>query len=87
MYLKKIIFSLRKTYIFFFITVLFLYFTTLDTKGSIFKVDDIEISEPFELKFNKYSVIDKAFVEAFDQLSKMIVLSDQAKKIKVYSVY
>ena len=81
MYLKKIIFSLKKTYIFFFITVLFLNFTTLDTKGSIFKVNDIEISEPFELKFNKYSVIDKAFVEAFNQLSKMIVLSDQSEKI------
>jgi len=82
MYLKKIIFSLKKTYIFFFITVLFLNFSTLDTKGSIFKVNDIEISEPFELKFNKYLVIDKAFVEAFNQLSKMIVLSDQTKKIK-----
>ena len=82
MYLKKIIFSLKKTYIFFFITVLFLNFATLDTKGSIFKVNDIEISEPFELKFNKYSVIDKAFVEAFNQLSKMIVSSDQVKKIQ-----
>ena len=82
MYLKKIIFSLKKTYIFFFITVLFLNFATLDTKGSIFKVNDIEVSEPFELKFNKYLVIDKAFVEAFNQLSKMIVLSDQEKKIK-----
>ena len=81
MYLKKIIFSLKKTYIFFFITVLFLNFATLDIKASIFKVNDIEISEPFESKFNKYSVIDKAFVEAFNQLSKMIVLSDQAKKI------
>ena len=82
MYLKKLIFSLKKTYIFFFITLLFLNFTTMDVKASIFKVDDIEISEPFELKFNKYSVIDKAFVEAFDQLSKMIVLSDQEKKLK-----
>ena len=81
MYLKKIIFSLKKTYIFFFITVLFLNFATLDTKGSTFKVNDIEISEPFELKFNKYTVIDKAFVEAFNQLSKMIVLSDQSEKI------
>ena len=82
MYLKKIIFSLKKTYIFFFITLLFLNFTTTDVKASIFKVDDIEISEPFELKFNRYKVIDKAFVEAFDHLSKMIVLSDQEKKLK-----
>ena len=46
MYLKKIIFSLKKTYIFFFITLLFLNFTTSNVKASIFKVDDIEISEP-----------------------------------------
>ena len=82
MHLKKIIFSLKKTYIFFFITLLFLNFTTPNVKASIFKVDDIEISEPFELKFSRYRVIDKAFVEAFDQLSKMIVLSDQEKKLK-----
>ncbi len=82
MYLKKIIFSLKKTYIFFFLTVLFLNFTTLDTKASIFKVDDIEISEPFELNFKKDSVINKAFIEAFSQLSKMIILSNQSKKIK-----
>ena len=82
MYLKKIIFSLKKTYIFFFATVLFLNFTTLNTKSSIFKVDNIEISEPFELNFKKDTVIDKAFIEAFAQLSKMIVLSNQSKKLK-----
>ena len=81
MYLKKNFFSLRKTYIFFFVTVLFLNFTTLNTKSSIFKVEDIEISEPFELNFKKETVIDKAFMEAFTQLSKMIVLSNQSKKL------
>jgi len=81
MYLKKNFFSLRKTYIFFFATVLFLNFTTLNTKSSIFKVEDIEISEPFELNFKKETVIDKAFMEAFTQLSKMIVLSNQSKKL------
>ena len=87
MYFKKIIFSLKKTYIFFFITVLFLNFTTLDTRGSIFKVNDIEISEPFELNFEKDTVIDKAFIEAFDQLSKMIVLSNQSKKLNNTKIY
>ena len=82
MYLKKIIFSLKKTYIFFFITLLFLNFTTLDTKSSAFKVDDIQITEPFELNFKKDIVFDKAFNEAFNQLSKMIVLSDQSEKLK-----
>ncbi len=81
MHLKKNFFILKKTYIFFFSTVLFLNFTTLNTQSSIFKVDDIEISEPFELNFKKETVINKAFIEAFDQLSKMIVLSDQKKKL------
>jgi len=87
MYLKKNFFSLRKTYIFFFVTVLFLNFTTLNTKSSIFKVDDIEISEPFELNFKKETVIDKAFMEAFVQLSKMIVLSNQSKKLNNTKIY
>ena len=87
MYLKKIIFSLKKTYIFFFATVLFLNFTTLNTKSSIFKVDNIEISEPFELNFKKDTVIDKAFIEAFAQLSKMIVLSNQSKKLNNTKIY
>ena len=55
MYLKKIICSLKKTYIFFFITVLFLNFATLDIIASIFKVNDIEITVPFESKFNKWA--------------------------------
>ena len=87
MYLKKKFFSLKKTYIFFFATVLFLNFTTLNTKSSIFKVEDIEISEPFELNFKKETVIDKAFMEAFVQLSKMIVLSNQSKKLNNTKIY
>jgi len=81
MCLKKLIFSLRKTYIFFFTTVLFLNFSTLDVKSSIFKVNDIEINEPFELNFKKETVIDKAFKEAFSQLIMMTVASNQSKKL------
>ena len=44
---------MKKSYIIFFISVLFLNFTTSDLKSSIFKVNDVEISEPFELNFKK----------------------------------
>ena len=82
MCLKKIIFSSIKTYIFFLLTVLFLNFSTINVKSSTFKVDDIEISEPFEVNFKKKNVIDKAFKAAFEQLTKMTVVSSQSHKIK-----
>ena len=74
MHLKFFFSSLRKVYIIFFITVLFLNFSTSELKSSIFKVNDIEISEPFDLNFKKEKVIDKAFKEAFKQLIKMAVV-------------
>ena len=82
MCLKKIIFSLKKTYIFFFATVLFINLYIPDVKSSIFRVNDIEIKEPFVANFNKETVIDKSFKKAFDQLIKMSVATNQAKKLK-----
>ena len=82
MYLKKNFFSLKKTYIFFFITVLFINLSTSDVKSSIFRVNDIEIEEPFETNFNKEQVIDKSFKNAFDQLIKMTVATNQIGKLK-----
>ena len=79
---KNLILCLKKTYIIFFSTLLFLNFTTSDLKSSIFTVNDIEIVEPFEVNFKKSSVIDKAFKEAFLILTKMTVASDQFNKLK-----
>ena len=81
MYFKKILLILKKTYIIFFISVLFLNFTTSDLKSSIFKVNNIEITEPFEVNFQKNIVINKAFKEAFIKLLKMTVVSDQEQKL------
>ena len=81
MYFKKILLILKKTYIIFFISVLFLNFTTSDLKSSIFKVNNIEITEPFEVNFEKDIVINKAFKEAFIKLSKMTVVSNQEQKL------
>ena len=81
MHLKFFFSSLRKVYIIFFITVLFLNFSTSELKSSIFKVNDIEISEPFDLNFKKEKVIDKAFKEAFKQLIKMAVVSEEVTKL------
>ena len=81
MHLNFFFSSLRKVYIIFFITVLFLNFSTSELKSSIFKVNDIEISEPFDLNFKKEKVIDKAFKEAFKQLIKMTVVSEEVTKL------
>ena len=81
MHLKFFLPKLRKVYIIFLITVLFINFSTSELKSSIFKVNDIEISEPFDLNFKKEKVIDKAFENAFKKLIKMIVISDEAVKL------
>ena len=81
MYLKIFFSNLGKVYIFFFITLLFLIFSTTELKSSIFKVNDIEISEPFELNFKKEKVIDNAFKMAFQRLIQMTVISDQVIKL------
>ena len=81
MHLKISFLSLKKTYIIFFIALLFLNFSSTDLKSSIFSVNDIEITEPFELNFKKEKVVDKAFIEAFKRLMKMTVISSEEIKL------
>ena len=73
--------SLKRAYIIFFSTVLFFNFSSTDLKSSIFSVNDIEITEPFELNFKKEKVVDKAFIEAFKRLMKMTVISSEEIKL------
>ena len=81
MHLKISFLSLKKTYIIFFIAVLFFNFSSTELKSSIFSVNDIEITEPFELNFKKEKVVDKAFTEAFKRLMKMTVISSEEIKL------
>ncbi len=81
MHLNIFFMSLKKVYIIFFTTVLFFNFSSTDLKSSIFSVNDIEITEPFELNFKKEKVIDKAFIEAFKRLIKMTVISSEEIKL------
>ena len=73
--------SLKRAYIIFFSTVLFFNFSSTELKSSIFSVNDIEITEPFELNFKKEKVVDKAFIEAFKRLMKMTVISSEETKL------
>ena len=81
MYLNIFFLSLKRAYIIFFSTVLFFNFSSTELKSSIFSVNDIEITEPFELNFKKEKVVDKAFIEAFKRLMKMTVISSEEIKL------
>ena len=50
--------------------------------GKIFKIKDIEISEPFSASFNKDKVINKAFDNAFQELSSTIITTKDRSKLK-----
>ena len=79
----KIIFNLNKLYIFFFYLVLFINVILFSTSSAnSFKIKDLEISEPFNISFDKEKVINKGFKEAFKELVSMITTSSDQEKIK-----
>ena len=80
---KKKLNNLNKLYIFFFYFVLFININSISkASANSFKINDLEISEPFGVKFNKEKVINRAFKDAFIELISMITTSSDQKKIK-----
>ena len=57
------------------LSLIIFFFSTTKVYGKSFNIDDIEISKPFEINFNKNEVIDKGFKEAFFELVSLIVSS------------
>ena len=79
--------KLKKVYIFYISFVLFIIiFSTSFLQANTFKVSNTEISSPFELNFNKNSVIDDGFKISFFNLISMITTSGDQKKIKKISL-
>jgi len=73
----------KTLYIFFFFIALNLFFfSTANVSAKSFQVDEIEISEPFMEKFDKNSVIDKGFRNAFFKLINLLVKSNDFNKVK-----
>ena len=68
-------------YIFFTILSLILFFfSTVNLNAKAFNINNIEISKPFEIKFDKNEVINDGFKRAFFELIFSIVKStDQVK--------
>ena len=78
---------MSKLYIFFFSIVLFINIILISiSSASTFKIKDLEISEPFNVNFNKEKVINKAFKEAFIELISIITTSSDQKKIRKTSI-
>jgi len=74
-------------YIYFILfSLLIVFFSTTYSNANAFKVSDIKISSPFELNFEKNSVIDKGFQTSFSDLISMITTSGDRKKIKDVSI-
>ena len=72
----------KKIYLIIITSVLFLNtFLILEIQAVSFKITDIEISEDFDLNFNKRNVFDKAFKLAFEQLTLMTTISTYKKKL------
>lgn len=85
--INKKFFYIHKLYIFFLYIVLFLNITFLiPVNANIFKIKDLEISEPFELNFDKRKVINNGFKLAFDQLLSTISTTEDKKKLEKTSL-
>ena len=81
MYTKKKIFKIVSYKIVCLSTLIFALILTSSAQGKIFKVEDIEISEPFNTNFDKEKVINKAFSAAFKELTLSMITTKDKQKI------
>ena len=77
---KKIHFKIL--YIFLIIlSLIIFFFSTSKVQAKAYTINNIEISEPFEINFDKNKVIDIGFKKAFSELISLITSSIDKKKI------
>jgi hypothetical protein len=73
----------KSLYIFFVIIALnIFFFSTANLKANPFFINEIEISEKLENNFNKELLINKGFVQAFNELISKLVKSKDLSKTK-----
>ena len=69
-------------YIFFiFLSLNIFFFSTEKIYAKTFNINNIDISRPFEINFNKNDVIDEGFKKAFFELLFSIISSSDLKKV------
>ncbi|MDB3960140.1 hypothetical protein N9407_04975 [Candidatus Pelagibacter sp.] len=75
------LFNYKRLYIHFcFLALLNIFFSTENIQAKTFSVNDIEISTPFEINFNKNKIIDEGFAQAFNRLILSILQTQDQKK-------
>ena len=75
-------FNYKRLYIHFcFLVLLNVFFSTENIEAKTFSVNDIEISTPFEINFDKNKIIDEGFAQAFNRLILSILQTQDQKKL------
>ena len=75
-------FHFKILYIFFvFLSLIIFFFSTVKSEGKAFEINNIDISQPFEINFDKNEVISEGFKKAFFELISLITKSEDRKKI------
>ncbi|MFL2885242.1 MAG: hypothetical protein ACJZ34_02860 [Candidatus Pelagibacter sp.] len=73
---------IKRLYIFFSsLALIIFFFSTEIVKAKSFEINNIEISQPFEINFDKNKVIDLGFRNAFFELIYSLIKSSDFKKI------
>ena len=76
------LFNFKRLYIYFcFLALLNIFFSTENIQAKTFSINDIEISTPFEINFNKNKIIDEGFAQAFNRLVLSILQTQDQKKL------
>ncbi len=74
---------IKRLYIFFStLALIIFFFSTEAVKAKSFEINDIEISQAFEINFDKNQVIDLGFKKAFYELVYSLIKSPDFKKIE-----
>tara|TARA_B100001057_G_scaffold495678_1_gene595275 strand:+ start:330 stop:1409 length:1080 start_codon:yes stop_codon:yes gene_type:complete len=79
--------KLVKLYNFFLLVALInIFFSTENSYAKTFSINEIEISKPFQINFNKNEIIDEGFVKAFNELILSILQSKDQKKLNKITI-
>ena len=79
--------NLKLLYNFFlFLALINIFFSTGKSHAKTFSINEVEISTPFEINFNKNEIIDEGFIKAFNELVLSILQSKDQAKLKNTSI-
>ncbi len=88
MIIKYNFINLKRIYIFFlFLVLLNIFFPIANIYANILSVNNVEISKPFVINFNKNDIIDEGIKVAFNRLITPLIKSDDQNQISQLSIY